>query len=593
VRTLLRYIVPYRRQIAMAPLFMALEVALELIQPRFMARIIDEGVGKGDLPLIWKTCLLMLGTSTLAVIGGAGCTYFSNLAGQNFGADLRQALFGKVMTLSFAETDRFTTASLITRLTQDVRQVQHTLSMCLRMLVRQPLMCFGGLIMALLIDIRLAGILLLLIPPILFMSLLTFRYSRPMFTLIQEKIDRLNAVLQENLAGIRVVKAYGRSDYEERRFERENRSLSMQHQRTARFMSGMMPLTMLIMNMGILAVLYTGGWAVRNGELSVGQVMAMVNYITQILFSFMFAAFVLTDFSRAKASADRITAVLDTTPSVLDSETDSEAEAAAPQADSGQGAEVEFHEVSFRYPGAAGAPVLQGVSFVLRPGETVALLGSTGSGKSSLAHLLPRFYDVTGGAVFLDGRDVREYRLKKLRDKMSMVLQESVLFSGTVAENIRWGEAEATQEEVEAAARAAQAHDFVSSFKDGYQTLVGQRGVTLSGGQKQRLAIARALLKKPSLLILDDSCSAIDSETESRLHVSMKRACAGMSILQIAQRISSVCHADRIIVLQDGFIVGQGRHAELLRSCRVYQEIVESQTGEDLTTNNQHGGLQA
>jgi len=589
VRKLLRYMAPYRWQIAMAPLFMIIEVALDLIQPRFMARIIDDGVGKGDLRLIGVTCLLMLGTSALAVIGGAGCTYFSSLAGQNFGAELRQALFRKVMSLSFAETDRFSTASLITRLTQDVGQVQHTLVMCLRMLVRQPMMCLGGIVMALLIDMRLAGILLLLVPPILFMSLLTFRYSQPMFTLIQEKIDRLNAALQENLAGIRVVKAFGRSDYEKRRFERENRGLANQHLRTARFMSGMMPLIMLIMNMGILAVLYVGGWTVRNGELTVGEVMAMVNYITQILFSFMFAAFVLTDFSRAKASADRITAVMDTEPSVVDPE-DARPVAVAETRER-HAATVEFREVSFRYPGAAGAPVLQGVNFSIRPGERVAVLGATGSGKSTLVHLLPRFYDATGGAVFVDGCDVREYRLSDLRDKMSMVLQESVLFSGTVTENIRWGKSTASQEEIEEAARVAQAHDFVMSFKDGYETLVGQRGVTLSGGQKQRLAIARALLKKPSLLILDDSMSAIDSETERRLQASLKEACANMSILQIAQRISSVSNADRIVVLQDGVIVGQGHHAELLRSCRVYQEIVESQTGEDVSTRSEKGGL--
>jgi len=256
-----------------------------------------------------------------------------------------------------------------------------------------------------------------------------------------------------------------------------------------------------------------------------------------------------------------------------------------------RGAAVEFRDVSFRYPGASGAPVLQGVSFTLKPGERVAVLGSTGSGKSTLVHLLPRFYDATGGAVFIDGRDVRSYQLRDVRDKMSMVLQESVLFSGTVAENIRWGEATASQEDVEAAARAAQVHDFVMSFKDGYETLVGQRGITLSGGQKQRLAIARALLKKPTLLILDDSTSAIDGETESRLHASMKEFCGAMSILQIAQRISSVSNADRIVVLQDGVIVGQGRHADLLRSCRVYQEIVESQTGEDLSARGQNGGL--
>ena len=566
-----RYLKPYKWMVFLAPVFMIVEVAMELVQPRFMARIIDKGIAHGDLRCIWITSLIMLGTTAVGMIGGVGCTIFSSMAAQYFGTDLREALFKKVLGLSFAETDRFSTASMITRLTQDVQQVQQMIGMSLRMLVRQPFMLVGGISMAMHIHPKLALILLVLIPPLIVLVTITFKYSRPMFMAIQTKTDALNAVLQENLTGVRVVKAFVREDYESEKFGKSNKSLADQHLTTSRFMSGMMPAMMFLMNLGIIAVLWIGGWTIRRGELTVGEVVAMVNYITQILFSFMFASFIMTDIARSKVSAERLNEVLDSETSVRNDGT------LKAEATTGGGTSVVFDHVTFRYPGASGPAILQDISFELKPGETMAILGSTGSGKSTLVHLLPRFYDIDSGMVAIDGHNVQEYELSELRSLMGMVLQESVLFSGTIAENIRWGNPDATDEQVVEVAKAAQAYEFITRFKDGFKTIVGQRGVTLSGGQKQRLSIARALLKKPRLLILDDSTSALDGTTEQKLRAGIREWCKGITVIQIAQRISTVKTADKILVLQDGKIVGLGKHDELSKTCRVYQEIVESQ----------------
>ena len=568
---LLRYLKPYKWLALLGPVFMFIEVAMELLQPRFMARIIDKGIAQGDLHCIWVTSAIMLGTTAIGMLGGVGCTIFSSMAAQYFGTDLREALFSKVLGLSFAETNRFSTASMITRLTQDVQQVQQMIGMALRMLVREPLMLIGGISMALHIHPKLALVLAFLIPPLVILVLIIFKYSRPMFMSVQTKTDALNAVLQENLTGVRVVKAFVREDYETEKFGNANKTLADQHIRTARFMSGMMPAMMFLMNLGILAVLWIGGWTVRRGELSVGEVVAMVTYITQILFSFMFASFIMTDIARSKVSAERINEVLDSEVSVRNDGT------LKAEATTGGGASVAFDHVTFRYPGASGPAILQDISFELKPGETMAIMGSTGSGKSTLVHLLPRFYDVDSGSVIIDGHNVQEYELSELRSLMGMVLQESVLFSGTIAENIRWGNPDATDEQVVEVAQAAQAHGFITNFKEGFKTIVGQRGVTLSGGQKQRLSIARALLKKPRLLILDDSTSALDGTTEQKLRAGIREWCKGVTVIQIAQRISTVKNADKILVLQDGKIVGLGTHDELFKTCRVYQEIVESQ----------------
>lgn len=574
MRRLLKYVTPYKWFAMLAPLFMGLEVGLELLQPRLMSRIIDDGVAKGDMGVILLTCLYMLGTSCLAVVGGVGCTFFSSLAGQNFGADLREELFGRVLGLSFAETDRFTSGSLITRITQDINHLQHFLVMCMRMFVRQPLMCIGGCVMALMIDLRLAVIMLVMIPPILGLAILGYRIGRPLFSKIQEKVDALNGAIQGNLAGIRVVKAFFRGSYEKERFDKSNRDLADQYISVRKCMSALMPFTMFVMNMGMLCVLYVGGLSVRKGTMTVGEVMAMLSYITQILFSFMAMAFMLRDFARAKVSADRICEVMDARPSVLDSGTG--------MAEKQGGAELEFRDVSFRYPGASGSPVIEGLSFRLKPGCRLAILGATGSGKSTVAHLIPRFYDCDSGSILLDGRDVRDYKLSELRSAIAIVLQDAVLFSGTVDENIRWGSPDADTKSVHEAASLARADEYIAKFKDGFDTVVGQRGVTLSGGQKQRLAIARALLKKPRLLILDDCASALDVATEQALRTSLNQNLGDTTVLLIAQRVSSVRDADAIMILSDGRCAGIGTHEELLKSCQVYREIVSSQTGEEL-----------
>lgn len=565
----------------LAPLFMMLEVGLELMQPRFMARIIDDGVAKGDMRVVITTCLLMLGTSTLAVIGGIGCTIFSCLAGQNFGADIREDLFSRVLDLSFAETDKFTAASLITRLTQDVNHIQHFMVMMLRMLVRQPLTCIGGCIMALSIDVRLASILLLMIPIAIGIATIGYRIGRPMFGKIQKKMDALNAAIQEMLAGIRVVKAYSRQAYERERFTKANEELAVQHIAVAKFMSALFPFAMFLMNMGILLVLYKGGLYVKDGTMTVGEVMAMISYISQILFSFMAITHILNDFARTKVSASRIQEVLDTSSSVTDN--------GKAEVQERKGAELEFRNVTFKYPLAAGQPILQGLSFTLKPGKRLAILGATGSGKSTIAHLIPRFYDCSNGAILLNGKDIREYSLHSLRNAISIVLQDAVLFSGTIDENIRWGNENATEQDVRHAAETAQAHSFATAFKDGYATIVGQRGVTLSGGQKQRVSIARAIVRKPQLLILDDCASALDVSTEQALHKAMGKDLTDVTILVIAQRVSSARNADEIMVLSEGHCVGYGTHDELLKTCPVYREIVSSQTGEDIPGRDTNG----
>lgn len=578
---LLRFVKPYRLYALLAPLLMMLEVAMQLLQPRFMGRIIDEGIAKGDLGIVWRTCLLMLGTTVVAVFGGVGCMVFSTLTGQGVGADLRENLFGRVLGLSFAETDRFTAASLITRLTQDVNTVQHFLIMLLRMLVRQPLMCIGGCVMALMIDLRLAIILIVMLPPIGGLAYLGFRIGRPLFAAIQKRMDSLNTVLQETLAGIRLVKAFHRRDYEERRFDEVNRALAEQHVTVSKYMSALMPFTMFMMNLGILGVLWLGGLYVRSGEMTVGEVMAMISYISQILFSFMGVAFVLNDFARAKVSSDRINEVLESASSVADTGNAGHAVTV--------GSSLEFRDVCFNYSGATGTPVIQGLSFRLKPGEHAAVMGATGSGKSTLAHLIPRFYDVSSGSILVDGRDVREYPLATLREHMAIVLQEAVLFSGTISDNIRWGDEKATDAQVREAAVIAQADGFISRFQDGYDTVVGQRGVTLSGGQKQRIAIARAIIRKPSLLILDDCASALDVATEKALHEALRRSLGGTTVLMIAQRISSVKNADFIMILSDGRCAAGGTHEELLKESRIYREIVASQTGEDMDEGGADG----
>ncbi|NSW89178.1 MAG: ABC transporter ATP-binding protein [Firmicutes bacterium] len=585
MKKLVKYLKPYWKMAVLAPLLMMVEVLMELMQPKLMASIVDNGITNGDIPFILKTGLLMIAISIIGVGGGIGATYFSSKASQNFGADLRLDLFKKVQSFSFDALDKFRTASLVTRLTNDVVQVQNAVLFMLRMLVRAPLLCIGGIIMALTINIRLSIIILVTMPLLILSITFVMKKGFLLFTKVQERLDKVNTVVQENLAGVRVVKAFVRSEYENRRFATANQSLTDITIKAARIVGAIMPLNMLIMNGSVIAIIWFGGIKVNTGEMLVGEIMAYITYMTQILFSLMMVAFIFTMITRAKASADRIIEVLNTEGEATEP-TGAELNKAVSKPLIKEMKEsvnfkgrVEFKNVSFKYKGATGDPVLKNITFTAMPGETIAIIGPTGSGKSTLVNLIPRFYEVTEGSILIDGIDIRDIDLEELRKNIGVVLQESILFTGTIMDNIRWGCEEASEEEVIEAAKAAQAHNFIMEFPDKYNTVLGQRGVNVSGGQKQRISIARALLKKPAILIMDDSTSAIDMETEARIQSALKNLMKNSTCFVIAQRISTVMEADRIIVLEDGKIVDMGTHEELLQTCRVYQDIYNSQLG--------------
>jgi len=567
------YLRPYWKPALLAPLLMMLEVITDLMQPRLMADIVDKGIARGDMTVIIHTGLMMIGIALIGVAAGFGCTFFSSIAAQSFSTDLRSDLFRKVQSFSFASLDKFKTASLITRLTNDVVQVQNFVLMMMRILVRAPLLCIGGLIMAVTINPGLSLILVAAVPVLAIILAFVIRKGIPLFSAVQNGLDKVNTVIRENLSGIRVVKAFVRSDYEIGRFGKVNNRYMEISIEASRIVGTIMPVMMLVLNLSILAVIWFGGIRVNRGDMLVGEVMALINYMTQILFSLMIVGFMLMMVSRAKVSADRIGEMLDTETEIKDGENVSPEPV--------KEGRVDFAHVSFRYQGAGGEPVLRDICFTVFPGETVAILGATGSGKSTLVNLIPRFYDVSEGQILVDGRDVREIKLDTLRSSISMVLQESILFSGSVRDNIRWGRADALDEEVVSAAKAAQAHDFIIKLPQGYDTLIGQRGVNLSGGQKQRIAIARALIKRPRILILDDSTSAVDVATEGRIQEALKRMMEGTTCFIIAQRITSVLEADKILVLENGAIKDSGTHQELMQRSTLYREIYHSQLGSE------------
>ncbi len=570
---LAKYMKPHWKAAIMAPFLMFIEVVTDLMQPTLMALIVDKGIAYGDMAYVVRTGLLMLGVAFVGGLGGFGCTVFASIASQNFGADLREDLFKSVQQFSFVNLDKFKTASLITRLTNDVVQIQNIVLAMLRILVRAPLLCIGGMVMAFSINPRLSLIVFVSMPFLVVILAFVIKKAFPLFAEVQRRLDGVNTVMQENLAGIRVVKAFVRAAFEKNRFKSANDDLMSITITASRLVAAIMPLLMLIINFSIIAVLWFGGVMVNTGDILVGQVMAFINYMMQILFSLMMVAFILMMLSRAKASADRIQEVLDVDPDIKD-----RADAIDKQIEKGK---VQFKNVSFQYEGNWDEWVLKDISFTANPGETVAILGATGSGKSTLVNLIPRFYDTTEGSVLVDNVDVRDYKLKSLRSSIGVVLQEAVLFSGTIKDNISWGNEHATDEEIDEAAKAAQAHEFISNLPEGYDSILGQRGVNLSGGQKQRLSIARALLKKPAILILDDSTSAVDMGTESRIQKALKELMSHTTTLVIAQRISTVLDADRIIVLDKGKIVSEGPHRELIESCEVYKDIYRSQLGQE------------
>lgn len=574
MRVYATYIKKYGVVFCISLVFLALEALCDLLQPTIMSRIVDVGVAQRDLNYVLSTGGLMLGVTAVGAVAASMRNVLSTYVSQNFGAQLRSDLFKKVQSLSFANIDRFDRASLVTRLTNDVNQVQVFVNGMMRIFVKAPLMCIGGLFMAAQLNLELSVVLAVVVPIVGLFIFLNMKIGFPFFMKVQQALDKVNGVMREYLSGVRVVKAFNRFDFEVAKFSEANEELQAKSVMATRMMSIFSPAIMLTVNLGIVAVLWMGGMAAERGDMQVGHIIAFTNYMTQILFSLMMISMVFNMFVRAKASAGRIGEVF------AEENRMTWKESAAPAA--GAGGRIDFENVSFSYEGADGEPVLKNISFSCLPGETVGIIGSTGSGKSSLVGLIPRFYDVTAGTVRVNGQDVRDIDPKRLREKMAIVPQQTMLFTGTVTENLRWGKEDATFEEIERAAKMAQAHDFLARTPDGYETRVGQGGINFSGGQKQRLSIARALVRNPEILILDDSTSAVDVATEAKIKEALREYARGLTCILIAQRITSVMDADKIVVLDRGELVGIGTHASLLASCRVYQEIFQSQLGREV-----------
>lgn len=565
------YILPYKSAFILGPLMMVTEVLGEILLPKFMSMIINHGVAQKDGGYILKMGLVLAITSFLMAAGGILGAYFAAKASISFTSDLRRDLFARVQQFSFKNIDTFSTGSLVTRLTNDIQQVQNLIMMGLRMMLRAPGMFLGALVMAFWMNAELAAVILVVIPLLTAAIVWILRTAYPRFTAMQKALDTLNSGIQEVLTNVRVVKSFVREDYEEKRFAGTNRELKEAGLRALKIVIATMPVMMFAMNVTTLAVVWFGGNLIIGGRMEVGDLTAFTTYIVQILMSLMMLSMVFLQSSRAMASIRRIDEVLDE-PIDLSDENASQKDR---KVEKGR---VEFKDVSFSYR-EGGEPVLSHISLTAEPGETIGILGATGSGKTSLVQLIPRLYDVTEGSVRVDGIDVREYSLKNLRDGVGMVLQKNVLFSGTIEENLRWGDETATEEEVRRAAVYAQADSFVNSFAEGYKTEMGQGGVNVSGGQKQRLCIARALLKKPKILILDDSTSAVDTATEAAIRTAFREDLKDTTKFIIAQRLSSLEYADRILVLEDGRIIGEGTQEKLLASCEAYREIYETQYG--------------
>ncbi|GIO04502.1 ABC transporter ATP-binding protein [Brevibacillus reuszeri] len=570
-----KYIKKYGFIAAVSMIFLTIEAVCDLLQPTIMSRIIDVGVAQRDMDYVLQTGGLMLLITAIGAVAASIRNILATYVSQNFGAQLRSDLFSKVQSLSFDNLNKFDKASLVTRLTNDVNQVQVFVNGMMRIFVKAPLMCIGGLIMATQLNAELAVVLAIVVPIVGLFIYLNMKIGFPFFLKVQQALDRVNGTMREYLSGVRVVKAFNRFDFEIGKFTGANQELQKKSVSATRVMSIFSPAIMLTVNLGIVAVLWLGGLGVEQGSIQVGHIIAFTNYMTQILFSLMLISMVFNMFVRAKASSGRIGEVF-----AEENQMTWKLEQLKEQA--GDSGRIDFENVSFSYEGKEGDPVLRQISFTCLPGETVGIIGSTGSGKSSLVGLIPRFYDVTEGTIRVDGQDVRELDPKKLREKMAVVPQKTTLFTGTVLENIRWGKEDATMEEVEQAAMMAQAHEFIATTPEGYDTRVGQGGINFSGGQKQRISIARALVKKPQILILDDSTSAVDVATEGKIKEALKTYAKGLTCILIAQRITSVMDADKIIVLDNGAIVDIGRHESLLAGCKVYQEIFQSQIGREV-----------
>ena len=563
-----KYLKPYALFAVLTPLSMVGEVLGDLLQPKLMSKIVDDGVLGQDMDLIIRTGLLML----LVLIGGGACgiaaSAFGGIASQSFSRDLRVDVFKRVMGLSFEQTDKFTTGSLVTRLTADITAIQQMVDFMLRMLVRDSLLFFGGIIMMLTLNVRFGIIILCALPIEIIMMIVILKKANPYYSIVAKRLDTVNSVVQENVTGARVVKAYVREDTEEKRFDDANISLMESNLRVQTLMAILQPLLMIILNLSVIAVIVIGGWQVQAQAMKVGEVMAAITYLTQVLQGVMMMSMMFQTLAKASASANRLREVLETDPVI---------KSGSVSLSDKTGGTVSFKNVSFSYPETKGRPVISDLTLDIKSGESVAILGATGSGKSSLVNLIPRFYDCTAGEVLVDGVNVKDCKLDELRKKVGIVLQKSELFSGTVEDNIKWGDKNAAHEEVISAAQAAQADEFIQKIPAGYEGIIAEKGASLSGGQKQRLSISRAVLKKPEILILDDSTSALDLGTEAKLRAEIDRKMNGTTLIIIAQRIQSVKSCDRIAVLDHGKLCACDTHENLLKTCEIYQDIYASQ----------------
>lgn len=593
MKRIFKYLKPYKLFAILSPILMMAEVTADLFLPRFMSVIVDCGIAKGgdvsssrfasgimrfifgegsytSMQVTVTFGVLMILTVIVGGTFGIACAYTAAKASQGLGNDLRCDAYGKVMSLSIEQTDKFTTGSLVTRMTNDISMIVEFTEMILRMFVRAPIFFVGGAIMLLTLDVSFSGILLCALPIMGLTIFLVMKKAVPIFAGVQKRLDKVNSVVQENVSGARVVKAYVREEYEIDRFEEANRELRDTNYRVQKTMAIMHPVLSVVMNASIIAIIYIGGWQIDNvagSGMTAGTIMAAITYVTQILMSIMMVTNMSRSISRAMASIERVCEVLDTDPAIVGGDGDAE----------GADIAVSFKNVSFTYPAAQGRPVLHDINLDIKRGEMFAIIGTTGAGKTSLVNLIPRFYDATEGDVYVDGLHIKKYDLKKLRKKISFVMQKSELFSDTISGNIRWGKPDATDEEIRAAARVAQGEEFICGFKDKYDTFIAEKGASLSGGQKQRMSVARAVVRRPEILILDDSTSALDLATEAKLRAALAEEFRGTTVIMIAQRIASVRDADRIAVIEGGTIVACAPHDELMRTSEAYRDIYNSQ----------------
>ena len=566
---LARYLKNYKLYAFLAPLLMIIEVICELLLPKLMSDIINIGIANSDISYILKTGGIMVILAILGIGGGLGCLIFASKISQKVGADVREDLFIKIQSFSFANIDKFKASSLITRLTNDVTQMQTVILMSFRMLVRAPMLFIGGIFMAFNINSKTALIFVAIVPVVIAIIAILLKHVIPLFKIVQKKLDDVNTVMRENLTGVRVVKAFVRMDYEKEKFNTANDAYKNTMLEAFKKIMILMPVMMIVMNFALVGVLYFGGIQVSTGDMLIGDVMAFITYMMQIFMALMLVSMVFVFFSRAKVSADRINEILETEIDIVDIENSKSFKTEMNS--------IEFKNVSFRYGTGEGELVLKNLNFSVKKGETIAILGETGSGKTTLINLIPRLYDTTNGEVFVEGINVKDSKIKELRKKIAVVLQDTMLFSGTIKENIKWGNENASEEEVIKFAKAACAHEFIEKFPEKYETMLGQKGINLSGGQKQRISIARALIKKPKILILDDSTSAVDTVTEKKIQNALLNDFKDTTKIIIAQRISSVVDADKILVLGNGTIVAEGNHESLIVNSKDYQEIYNSQ----------------